>query len=252
MELPQNAQSCISLVKDLSVLVISHPGKWRDTQFKPSKLSVRKIDWFEGTGTVIGIKRNRVFILSSIHCEPSSSYSYFVKGEITRQEQVAVTLSVNRFVEENNGIDIALFSCDSSSFNEEVLRRMTHCLRWDFSPVAMSPGASLHLVHFPTVEDEHDLTRRLHQPVFPDVSAGYLLSVDSEAECFDSTVVATAGSSGGLVISEQGVVVGSHDSQHNDTSDGNPVWTHRLSVSIRDALSSMRGVMDMFPPHTPC
>jgi hypothetical protein len=248
----QVAQDSIRLVQDLSVLVITHPGKWKEGSFHPSKFSVRKIDWFEGTGTVIGIKRNRVSILSSIHCEPNSKYSFFVKGAITNQEQVVATLSLNRFEEEDNGIDVAIFSCDASCFDAEVLSRMTQYLRWNFSAQIVRhpplPVTNLYLVHYPTLQEEQDITRRLHEPVFSEVATGVLVSVDSE--CFDSTIVATAGSSGGLIVSEEGYILGSHDSQHNDTPDGSTLSTHRMCTAVREALSSVRGVSEMFATHS--
>jgi hypothetical protein len=40
--------------------------------------------------------------------------------------------------------------------------------------------------------------------VFPEVTTGVLFSVDVEGECFDSTILAMAGSSGGLIVSEDG------------------------------------------------
>ena len=243
----QAAEDCIRLVQDLSVLIITYPGKWREEEFNPSELSVRRIEWFEGTGTVIGLKRNRVFI----HCEPKG-YSFFVKGCITNQKQVMATLSINQYEAANNGIDIALLSCDASCFDPIILQRMIQNLKWDFSSLdsgtLTTQPLRLYLVHYPTLcEQEQNITRRLYQPVFSDISVGYLLAIDSD--CFDSSVEATAGSSGGLLISEQGVIVGSHDSQHNDTIDGTTVWTHRMCVAIRESLSSFRGSSEFFSTH---
>ena len=242
-------QNTIDLVQALSVLVITHPGKWKHEQFQPSPSSLRRIEWFEGTGTVIGMKRNRVFIISSIHCTPTSSYSFFVKGGITGQEQVPATLSVNRFEETNNGLDIALFSCSADCFDKDVLQRMTESLRWDYSAPLIRPSSMtrLSLIHFPTLPDEQDITRRLHMSVFPEVTTGVLFSVDVEGECFDSTILATAGSSGGLIVSEDGCILGSHDSQHDETPDGSVVSTHRMCGSVVEALSLMRRVNDFFP-----
>lgn len=241
------AEDSIRLVQDLSVLVITSPGKWKDAQFHPSKLSVRKVEWFEGTGTVIGIRRNRVFVLSSIHCVPNSSYSFFVKGSITDHQQVVATLSANKFEAGNNGIDIALFSCNVSSFDATVLRRMSESLMWQFSPPSLcARPIMLSLVHFPTLEGDDDITRRLHEPVFPVVSSGVLLAVDEEGGCFDSSILATAGSSGGLIIGEEGFVLGSHDSQHDETPDGSVASTHRMCGAVRGALSCLRGASELF------
>ena len=125
----ENPEAVLKSTVDLSVLVIMYPGKWSQSTFLPNCFSKRKIDWFEGTGTIIGVKRNRVFILSSIHCIPGTKFSFFMKGQVTGHEQVPITLVLNQFIEADNGIDIAIFSCDIRVLNHTMISGMDS-IRW--------------------------------------------------------------------------------------------------------------------------
>lgn len=231
---------------NLSVLVITYPGKWTEPQFLPSPVSRKKIEWFEGTGTVIKVKRNRVFILSSIHCIPRGNYSFFVKGEVTGQVQVLATLCVNYFVADNNGIDFAVFSCDACHFRPEVLLQLSN-LTWK-SPDSFVAGSQVWLVHYPTlVGSTLASTSRLENPVFPTVSDGTIVSDDLDTYTIDSTIIATGGSSGGIVINNVGFAVGIHDSQHNDnTPMGVFVSTHRLVCALKEKFDQVRQLHGIF------
>lgn len=229
--------SKLQVLQDLSVLVITYPGKWRASEFHPAPHSPRKIEWFEGTGTVIGVKRNRVFILTSIHCIPTNRYSYFVKGQITFQEQKVATLCANRFVPDENGIDIAIFSCDISNFDARLLNKLD-ILNWNSSTI-LEHNSHLYLVHFPTQKaGAVPMTDRLDNHVYPIISEGVLVSTDDLT--IDSTISATAGSSGGLVVSADGMIIATHDSQHDETPDGRIVSTHRRISEIQRELSDVR------------
>lgn len=232
----------LEAVAGLSVLVITCPGKWTKNEFLPSSLSRRKIDWFEGTGAVIGIKRSRVFILSSIHCIPEANYTYFIKGAITDQKQVIATLCCNHFIRENNGIDVAIFSCDVKCFKADVQLKLS-CVRWCDN---FSIGSSIWLVHFPTSSEEVVATHRLTEDVHPSTATGNIVSIDTVSSTFDSTIVATGGSSGGILVDASGFALGVHDSQHDDTEDGTFVSTHRTVSALRDVLSSVRQLEGMF------
>jgi hypothetical protein len=203
------AENVVQLVCELSVLVIMYPGKWPSQQFLPNCNSVRIIDWFEGTGTIIGIKRNRVYILSSIHCTPRVTYSFFLKGTATQHTQVPATLVQNYFVPENNGIDIAVFSCDASYFAHEVLCKVIN-IEWT-APDSFELCSPVWLVHYPTSSEAPGVasTHRLDHECQATVSNGTVLSEDFVALTIDATIVATGGSSGGLVIYAQGRVVDS-------------------------------------------
>lgn len=229
---------------NLSVLVITYPGKWNEAEFKPSHLSRRKIDWFEGTGTVVGIKRNRIFILSAIHFVPEGYFSFFVKGEITGQIQVSATLCVNHFVEENNGIDIAVFSCDIAQFDRSLLSSISN-IQWK-SITTFEKDSPVWLVHYPTSCDENvPSDSRLINPVFPTISQGILVSIDLSTLTFDSTIVGTGGSSGGIIIDGNGYALGVHDSQHDDTPTKELISTHRMIKEVKETLSTMRQLQDM-------
>eukprot|EP01031_Cornospumella_fuschlensis_P038413 gene38413-46682_t len=221
------SEGVVAALSALSVMVIIYDGKWRGEQFHPDKYSSKVYDWFEGTGTVVGFKRNRVFILSSIHCNPTSTYTFFVKGDITRQVQVNATLLVNCFVQENNGIDVAVFSCDISGFVEETLNSYLGYIRWH-TPESIPAKSKVTLVHYPTsvpaaaaTEEssetlEYDATYRLFNPVYPTITYGEVVSHSPETSTFDSTIIATGGSSGGILVDEHGRCLGVHDSQHNE------------------------------------
>jgi hypothetical protein len=239
--LNSTASSKLQLLQDLSVLVITYAGKWRDSQFHPSCNSARPIEWFEGTGTVIGIKRNRVFILSSIHCAPTNRYSFFVKGSITSQEQKVATLCANRFVPDDNGIDIAIFSCGSSGFDSSILQNISNLMWKCNAGKCLENNCPLFLIHFPTQQPGIvPITDRLENAVFPVISEGTLISTGDDSCTIDSTITATAGSSGGLVMSADGMIVATHDSQHDETPDGRMVSTHRLINDTQNALSDVR------------
>ena len=210
-------------------------------EFLPSCYSKKVIDWFEGTGTVIGFKRNRIFILSSIHCIPKPNYSFYAKGAITHHKQIPVTLVINHFIMENNGIDVAVFSCDMKYFDPTMLQNLQH-LKWVDS-LNYRIGSPLWLIHYPTSINNAESnmetpviesTHRLDHDCFPIVSTGNILSHDNIAYTIDSTIVATAGSSGGLIIDENYHIIGVHDSQHDDNPDHIPVSTHRLVKELRE------------------
>lgn len=238
-------------ISDLSVLVITSPQKWRFPQFHPSPLSERKVDWFEGTGTIIGLNRNRVFIISSIHCIPDKNYSYFIKGLITNHVQQACTLCVNYFVEESNGIDVAILSCSVTEiFSTEILLNLSN-LKWRSDLSLLQTMSSVWLVHFPTNSDAGvaDMTERLHSPVFPTISSGIIISTDESNLTFDSTIIATSGSSGGLIIAaESGFILGVHDSQHNEhvSKPGELVSTHRMTRALQLSTRSVRQLNQLF------
>lgn len=233
-----DTNAVIKVIENLSVLVIMYPGKWPSDQFLPNCHSKRVIDWFEGTGTVIGIKRNRVFILSSIHCTPSTKFTFFVKGALTEHKQVAATLVENYFVVENNGIDVAVFSCDSSCFDSHVLADIGN-IQWR-CPEAFRIGSPVWLVHYPTSSEPEGVasTHRLFNECFPTLSEGVLLSEDFPGLTIDSTIIATGGSSGGLLVDENGYAVAVHDSQHDETPNKVPVSTHRMISELREAFKN--------------
>lgn len=228
--------SSIDLITDLSVLVITFHGKCSKRSFVPDPTSSKKIEWFEGTGTVIGSKRNVVFIMTALHCQAESKFSYFIKGVISSQEQVPATLVLNKFVEENNGIDIAILSCSADLLDAAIVSRAME-LQWQRQQISHCIGAPVWLIHFPTVTDvDQDSTHRLKHPVNPTVSQGYVLSQCSSDGTFDSTITATGGSSGGLVIDSAGTILGAHDSQHDDTADNSVASTHR---EVREIFSHL-------------
>jgi hypothetical protein len=255
----------IKAVFDLSVMVIIYAGKWQGEQFHPNCHSSKVYDWFEGTGTIIGVKRNRVFILSSIHCNPNSHYSFFVKGVITKQIQINATLCINYFDSANiSGIDVAVFSCDLSGFDSSVLSANLPQVKWH-TPQRLDGNSKITLVHYPTsiptaavVPSDtdsnnaaivpYDSTFRLFNPVFPTVSDGEIISSDLANYTFDSTIVATGGSSGGLLISEEGLCLGVHDSQHNENplAVGRMVSTHKMIAEVRERTRGVRQLRGLF------
>jgi hypothetical protein len=241
-----SVESIVGSICSLSVLVIMYPGKWAAKEFHPNPYSKKIVDWFEGTGTIIGIKRNRIFILSSIHCIPGSKYSFFIKGISTRHQQVPVTLVQNFFVEENNGIDIAIFSCDIRCFDLLTLEH-AKIIKWN-APSSFEAASSLWLVHYPTANgtDAVPATHRLENPCFPTVTAGTLLCSDFKSLTIDSTIIATGGSSGGLVVDRFGCIVAVHDSQHDDTPDGKPVSTHRMVKELREIFVANKQLCNLF------
>jgi len=245
-EVSAKPDQVLKSIVDLSVLVITYSGKWSQDKFLPNSMSRRKIDWFEGTGTIIGVKRNRVFILSSIHCVPGTKYSFFVKGAATQHQQFPVTLVLNHFVEENNGIDIALFSCDARVFDVDMIRGIQD-IHWE-APMSFRIGSAVWLVHYPTSSEPDGVppTHRLFNDCFPTVSTGTILCEDFGALTIDSTIIATGGSSGGLIIDEHGRAVAVHDSQHDETPDQKPVSTHRMVRELRLTLQSNRQLCNLF------
>ena len=242
----ERALAVVDSIKELSVLVIMFPGKWASDQFLPNCNSTRVIDWFEGTGTIIGIKRNRLFIISSIHCIPGTKYSFFIKGSSTSHKQIPATLVHNYFIKENNGIDIAIFSCDVSNFMPETLSRVAD-IEW-CAPDSFRLDSPVWLVHYPTSSEPDAVpsTFRLFHPCFPTVSTGRILCEDFLALTIDSDIIATGGSSGGLLIDENGLVVAVHDSQHDDTQDGQPVSTHRMVRELREVFSGNKQLCNLF------
>lgn len=232
--------SILEDIQDLSLLVISTPKKELKSEFNPKEDSVRVTEWFEGTGTIIGTKRNHIFIITSIHCIPTQSYSYFVKGKSSRQSQVRGTLCMNHFEAENNGLDVAVLSCDISSFDTSIVQKVNSFV-WD-CPLSTHYriGEKLWCVHYPNLATSLPPTHRLRNPVFPDVSVGTLHSLDAVSNTFDSTIIASEGSSGGLVIDSNGHILGIHDSQHNDHGDGITYSTHRMLDIIKKKFSEVR------------
>lgn len=226
------------MIQNLSVVVIMYPGKWPSDQFLPNCYSKRIIDWFEGTGTLIGMRRNRVYILSSIHCIPGSKFTFFVKGALTEHKQVPATLVENYFVEANNGIDVSVFSCDSRHFDDNILSDVQN-IEWR-CPDAFRVDSPLWLVHYPTSSEPDGAasTHRLFNDCFPTVSEGVLLSEDFKGLTIDSTIIATGGSSGGSLVDENGHTVAMHDSQHDETLDKVPVSSHRMISELREAFRS--------------
>ena len=242
----ERSETVVNSIRELSVLVIMYPGKWHSDKFHPNCYSTKIIDWFEGTGTIIGIKRNRVFILSSIHCIPGTKYSFFLKGTATNHEQVPITLVLNYFIEENNGIDIAVFSCDARHFSDDVLSRV-HDIEWS-APDSFRIGSKIWLVHFPTSSEPNGVvsTHRLFHECFPTISTGTILSEDFNSLTIDSTIIATGGSSGGLIVDEEGRVIAVHDSQHDETPDHTLVSTHRMVRELRQTFKSNKQLCNLF------
>jgi len=121
-------------------------------------------------------------------------------------------------------------------------------LVWD-SPRSLSFQSNLWLIHYPTNIDENDSTFRLYHPVFPTISEGKIISFDVSMCTFDSTIVATGGSSGGIIVNEFGLSLGVHDSQHNENPLGplgTLVSTHRAIAEIREITKSVRQLNDLF------
>lgn len=242
----------IESVSNLSVLVITHAGIWRDEQFHPSSSSPYEIEWFEGTGTIIGTKRNRVFIISSIHCNPTSKYSFFIKGRASHHMQIKATVVENHFIAENNGIDVAVFSCDIDRFDNAILNENLQHLHWKCC-YHFPQSNSIWLIHFPTLNEDENTgnvsTERLFSlTVQPTISTGTIISTDWDMNCFDSTIIATGGSSGGLIINEEGFIIGVHDSQNNENNllPGQLVSTHRMAKELRDILGKNRQIQHIF------
>jgi len=203
-------------------------------------MSPKKIEWFEGTGTIIGVKRNRAFVLTSIHCNPTSLYSYFIKGVVSQQKQVPTTLCINHFIYECNGIDMAVLSCDTKSLNSTILDKLS-TLFWSCTlKTHYKTGEKVWLVHYPNIDSTMTPTHRLVHAVYPDIAVGTLISVDSSNNTFDSTMVASEGSSGGLVIDCNGHVLGIHDSQHDDNSTKEVVSTHRMIRAVQQHFLEVR------------
>lgn len=122
----------VSVCQDLSLLVITCPKTERKKEFLPNELSTRVTEWFEGTGTIIGIKRNYLFILTSIHCIPTEKYSFFVKGKSSFQKQIPATLCFNHYEIDNIGLDVAILSCDINNFDQDIIK-MVDLLQWSTS-----------------------------------------------------------------------------------------------------------------------
>lgn len=246
MNTSSKPETVLKSIVDLSVLVIMYPGKWSQSSFLPNCFSKRKIDWFEGTGTIIGVKRNRVFILSSVHCIPGTKFSFFIKGHITNHEQLPVTLVLNQFVEADNGIDIAIFSCDVRLLDQAMVAGIDS-IRWH-APDRFRTGSPVWLVHYPTSSEPDGVpsTHRLFNACYPTVSMGFVISDDFNSLTIDSTIIATGGSSGGLIIDENGLAVAVHDSQHDETPDNTPVSTHRMVRELRLTLASNKQLCNLF------
>lgn len=227
-------------VSSLSVLVIIIPEKWDKDEFVPNEMSTKRFVWFEGTGTVIGLKRNRAFILTSIHCIPTSRYSFFIKGPVSQQNQVPATLCINHFEKEDNGIDMAVLSCDAKILDEIILQEISS-LVWN-CPLSnhYKIEEPIWLVHYPNIDSTMTPTHRLRHPVHPDVAVGILLSIDESNDTFDSTIIASEGSSGGLVIDKNGHVLGIHDSQHDDNEANEIVSTHRMTRAVQRRFQANR------------
>ena len=246
---PSPPPDAVAALCELSTLVIIYPGRWPDAhQFLPSPDSPHEVEWFEGTGTVIGVKRRRVFILSSIHIQDATKHSFWVKGQATGHRQERATLVDNCFVE--NGIDVAVFSCDVGAFDAALLARCLPALRWRYTDTFVR-GAAVWLVHYPTVSDNRhgrSATTRLEGPVAPAVAVGEVLSFDAAAFLFDSTIAATGGSSGGVVVDADGRMLGVHDSQHDDNplAPGQPVSSHRAADELRAVFGRNRQVQHIF------
>lgn len=239
----------LKTIQDLSLLVIMYPGKWHADEFHPSCYSKKIIDWFEGTGTIIGRKRNRVFILSSIHCNPGRTFTFLAKGSVTQHKQIPLTLVANYFVVENNGIDVSVFSCDVCHLEDQILATIDS-IEWR-SPDSFRTSSPIWLVHYPTSSEPDGAvsTHRLFNECFPTVSEGVILSSDLSNCTIDSTIVATGGSSGGLLVNEHGHVLGVHDSQHDETPDQQPVSTHRLISELRVAFQNNKQLQSLLYSH---
>lgn len=91
-------------------------------------------------------------------------------------------------------------------------------------------GKALWCVHYPNLDLTLPVTHRLVNPVFSDVAYGILHSVNSSVHTFDSTMIASEGSSGGLIIDIDGRVLGFHDSQHDDEDNENMLEGYLLCV----------------------
>jgi len=150
-EEPRNAPDILMDIQDLSLLVISTPKKEFKNEFIPKEDSMRITEWFEGTGTIIGIKRNSMFVLTSIHCIPTQTYSFFVKGKSSGQLQVRGTLCMNHFEVDNNGLDVAVLSCDISLFDMKIIQKV-HKFVWN-CPLSThyKVGEKVWCVHYPNL-----------------------------------------------------------------------------------------------------
>jgi hypothetical protein len=152
----------------------------------------------------------------------------------------------NYFVPKNNGIDVAVLSCDACYFAPEVLCKVSD-IEW-CAPDSFELASPVWLVHYPTPSSEaHGVgsTHRLDHDCHPTVSMGAILLEDCAALAIDSTIVATGGSSGGLVIDAQGRVVAVHDSQHDETADGKPVSTHRMVRELRQVFKAHKQLCNL-------
>ena len=224
-------------LKALSTLIIIYEGRWRNPhEFFPSSLAHQQVLWDEGTGTIIGCDRASVFILSSIHKKSASKCTFWIKGRATEHRQIPATLVENRY-EENDGIDVAMFSCPLGAIDATLLSRYLPAVRWSY-PDTFQPGAAVWLVHYPTFDcTGTEATSRLRGAVEPDVAYGEVLSHDVATFLFDSTIEATAGSSGGVIVDADGFVVGVHDSIHDvdppAAGDRAVVSSHRAAAELR-------------------
>jgi len=191
--------------------------------------------------------------LEALHCILQGHYTFFVKGSVTNHIQIPVTLCVNEFVEENNGIDVAVFSCDSSYFDKSIMMNLSHFV-WDQSITSsVQLNSHIYLVHFPTISNDGDsnddtecATYRLYNTVSPSISHGIVLTSQISSYTFDSTIIATGGSSGGLIIDGNGLILGVHDSQHDENDTNTSVSTHRMVCELRQKLSHIRQLSDLF------
>jgi len=171
---------------------------------------------------------------------------FFMKGQVTNHEQVPVTLVLNQFIEVDNGIDIAIFSCDIRVLDQAMILGIDS-IRWH-APDSFRIGSPVWLVHYPTSSEPDGVpsTHRLSNACHPTVSTGIILSEDFNSLTIDSTIIATGGSSGGLIIDENGLAVAVHDSQHDETPDHTPVSTHRMVRELRMTLRSNKQLCNLF------
>jgi Trypsin-like peptidase domain len=232
----QPEPAAVEALKALSTLVIIFEGRWRNVkEFMPSPDSPRPVNWDEGTATIIGRDRTSAYILLSIHKKNAAKCSFWVKGRATGYQQTPAQLMINRF-EENDGIDVAMLSCNVEAFDDALLSRYLPELRWRYTS-DFRRGAAVWLVHFPTVDETElsgeNATCRLRDEVEPEVAYGVVLSQDVATFLFNSTIVATPGSSGGVVIDVDGHVIGVHDSIYHKDHINPTMSSHRAAAELK-------------------